>query len=245
MKTHFTKILIGFFTLTLFTVCQAGAREFSVTVKNLTNGIYFTPLLITAHNGHTHLFETGEPASDALQAMAEGGNISILSSILGGTDEDTIENPAGGLLGPGESISHVLLDTDRTRNQYLSLVAMLLPTNDGFVGLDALRVPFFPGTYKYTLVGYDAGTEINDERITGGGGPGEAGIPGAPGEDGGANGTGMAALETNTTVHVHRGIIGDDDPSGGKSDLDKTIHRWLNPVAEVIIEVHHRRYGGR
>ncbi len=45
------------------------AKKITVTVKNLTNGLYFTPLLITAHDGDTHLFEVGEPASYALQAM--------------------------------------------------------------------------------------------------------------------------------------------------------------------------------
>ena len=40
-----------------------------------------------------------------------------------------------------------------------SIVAMMLPTNDGFVGLDALRVPRWRGTYTYYLNGYDAGTE--------------------------------------------------------------------------------------
>jgi hypothetical protein len=36
---------------------------------------------------------------------------------------------------------------------------MLLPTNDGFVGLDSLTLPTNPGTYLYTLNGYDAGTK--------------------------------------------------------------------------------------
>ena len=158
MRTQCTKIWIVFFTLAIFPAFQASAAEFTVAVKNLTNGIYFTPLLITAHNGHFRLFETGEPASAELRAMAEGGDISGLLSMIGGADADTIENPAGGLLGPGESVSNIVLDTDRTRNRYLSLVAMLLPTNDGFVGLDSLPIPKIPGTYKYTLAGYDAGT---------------------------------------------------------------------------------------
>jgi hypothetical protein len=42
-------------------------------------------------------------------------------------------------------------------------------------------------------------------------------------------------------VHVHRGIVGDHNLEGGLSDLDSGIHRWLNPVAEVIIEVQPRR----
>ena len=234
--------VVGIFALILVTFGQAFAGRFSVNVKNLTNGINFTPLLITAHDGNTYLFKTGESASAALQAMAEGGDISGLLALVGGADKDTVADPAGGLLGPGQSTGSILLDTGgQKRHRYLSIVAMLLPTNDGFVGLDSLRIPLLPGKYRYPLLGYDAGTEVNDERITGGGAPGAAGIPAAPGGDGGVNGTGVTDIETNTTVHVHRGVVGDDNPEGGKSDLDSSIHRWLNPVAEVIIEVHHRR----
>ncbi len=243
MTFQLSKVTIAVLLLTIFSIGQALAGQISVSVKNLTNGIYFTPLLITAHDGNTHLFNTGESASGALQAMAEGGDISGLITLLGGTDKDTVENPAGGLLAPGESVSNVFLNTRRTRNKYLSIVAMMLPTNDGFVGLNSQRIPFFPGTYKYYLFGYDAGTEANDELVTGGGMPGEKGIPAAPGGDAGKDGTGVTDIESNNLVHVHRGVIGDDDPEGGKSDLDRTIHRWLNPVAEVTIEVHHRRYG--
>ncbi len=159
---------------------------------------------------------------------------------MGGEDADTVANPAGGLLAPGASVDGVYLDTDRTRNRYLSIVAMLLPTNDGFVGLDSLRIPRIPGTYTYYLNGYDAGTEDNDELITGGGAPGVPGIPADPGGNDGTGGTGAAGLDANPTVHIHRGVLGDTDPLGGISDLDSTVHRWQNPVAEVIIKVHHR-----
>ena len=241
MKKKIYKTVGGVLLLTLAGFGQAAGGQFSVSVKNLTNGIYFTPLLITAHNGHTGLFQTGKTASEALQAMAEGGDLSRLLASVGGPDKDTVENPAGGLLGPGKSTGKVYLDTGRrTQHQYLSIVAMMLPTNDGFVGLDSLRIPDRPGKYKYYLLGYDAGTEANDELITGGGAPGVAGIPAAPGNDGGSNGTGVDDPEPNTTVHVHRGIIGDDDPAGGKSDLDNAIHRWLNPVAEITIRVYSR-----
>lgn len=218
------------------------AARVNVTVKNLTNGIYFTPLLITAHDGDTTLFEVGYEASPALQAMAEGGNIDSLTELVGGEDSDTAVNPAAGLLGPGEMVTDIYIDTTRTRNTYLSLVAMMLPTNDGFVGLNSLRIPRVPGTYRYYLYGYDAGTEANDEQITGGGAPGTPGIPAAPGGDGGSNGTGVAEADANTTVHIHRGVVGDTDPTGGLSDLDSTIHRWLNPVAEVVLEVSFKQF---
>jgi len=237
MKKRFSSVLVYGFIFTLFPLFTAGATELSLTVKNLTHGVYFTPIFITAHASDTHLFHTGTQASIELQAMAEGGDISGLSELAGGVDADTVEDPAGGLLGPGQMASDITIDTDQTGNTHLSLVAMMLPTNDGFVGLDALAIPMVPGTYIYYLNGYDPGTAANDERITGGGSPGVAGIPAAPGGDAGTGGTGVADIDTNTAVHIHRGVLGDTDSAGGPSDLDSTIHRWLNPVAMVIIEV--------
>ena len=244
MIKFFVKTLVVLSVGMLLTAGQVMANTIYVTVKNLTNGLYFTPLLITAHDSNTRLFELGVQASEELQYMAEGGNIGPLTKMVGGEDRDTIVNPVGGLLGPGEIFSDIKLNTRKTGNRYLSLTAMLLPTNDGFVGLDSIRIPRFPGTYSYYLYGYDAGTEENDELITGGGAPNEQGIPAAPGEDGGVGGTGVSSFDTNPTVHIHRGTVGDLDPEGGISDLDSSIHRWLNPVAEVVIEVPGRKgYG--
>ena len=63
------------------------------------------------------------------------------------------------------------------------------------------------------------------------------GIPAAPGGDGGTGGSGVPATESNMTVHIHRGSLGDTDSTGGASDLNSTIHRWLNPVAKVELTV--------
>jgi hypothetical protein len=51
------------------------------------------------------------------------------------------------------------------------------------------------------------------------------------------NGTGVASTESNDAVHIHRGNLGDTDADGGVSDVDSRIHRWLNPVAKVVITV--------
>jgi hypothetical protein len=32
-------------------------------------------------------------------------------------------------------------------------------------------------------------------------------------------------------------VLGDTDPSGGVSDLDSRIHRWLNPVAKLVLTI--------
>ena len=121
------------------------AAELEITVTNLTQGIYYTPLIIGAHSSDTHIFESGTVAGSALQALAEGGDISGVASMLSGVSADVVENPAAGLLAPGMSTTAMLMNSDG--NEYLSLAAMLLPTNDGFVGLDSWMIPTDAGTY--------------------------------------------------------------------------------------------------
>ncbi len=212
-------------------------EKISIVVTNVTRGFHFTPLLIAAHDRDAYLFRGGEAATAALRAMAEGGDISGLAILADDAGAVVVENPAGGLLAPFESAT-ANFEIKERHHGYLSIVAMLLPTNDGFVGLDSWPIPSRKGTYTVDLVAWDAGTEANDELIVGmpGGAPGVPGIPAAPGEDGGINGTGVAAV-VEGKVHVHRGTLGDSDPNGGESDLDRRIHRFQNPVAQLTVTV--------
>ncbi len=220
----------------LFAGTSAQATDFNVQITNLSNGISFTPFLVAAHPAGTNLFSAGQPASASLQAMAEGGDISGLVSDLQGIGAPIAENPAGGLLPPAMS-TNVDLNTDGTSNVLLSVVAMLLPTNDAFAGLNSVLIPTEPGTYVFDVPAYDAGTEANDELITGGGAPGVAGIPADPGGLTGTGGSGAAMADTNVSVHIHRNTLGDTDATGGVSDLDSRVHRWLNPVVRVVVTV--------
>ncbi|MFC3032265.1 spondin domain-containing protein [Pseudoalteromonas fenneropenaei] len=231
-----TKLHSCYLAVGLVVSMSSHAAELEITLTNLTHGVYFTPLIIAAHNQDAHLYQLGEPASLALQAMAEGGDIAPLQAELQAQNSNIVMNPAVGLLAPSKSTSAMLM-TDST-NQYLSLTAMLLPTNDGFVGLSAWPIPTTAGTYHIYLDGYDAGTEANNELVVAGSGAsGMLGIPASPGMEPGSNGTGVTSSESNKTVHVHRGNVGDNDPQGGASDLHNTVHRWLNPVAKLTVVV--------
>lgn len=214
----------------------ASSAELEVKITNLTQGIYFTPLLVTAHSSDAMLYKLGETASPQLQAMAEGGSLDGLVEIVDSINANTQTNPAGGLLAPTASAMTTLTTTEN--NVRLSIVGMMLPTNDGFVGLNSWEIPEQAGTYEVYLNAYDAGTEANNELVVeGSGAPGQLGIPAAPGMAPGTNGTGVTEIEENTMIHVHRGTLGDDEQEGGKSDLHNTVHRWLNPVAKVTITV--------
>ena len=139
-----TKMLAATICLSTLSV-SANAKDVDITITNLTQGIYYTPLLVTAHNMEASLYELGQPASMELQMMAEGGDISGLSSMLSGVNADIVENPAMGLLAPGASTTTML--STQMENDYLSIVSMMLPTNDGFIGLNSWKIPDEMGTY--------------------------------------------------------------------------------------------------
>ncbi len=210
-------------------------QDLNITITNLTNAIHFTPILTAAHDTDTHLFMSGTVASTSLSTMAEGGDIAGLSTEAQAMGANVVENPAGGLLAPGASTSFSLMSN--SGNTRLSVTAMLLPTNDGFVGANSIEIPSAAGTYTFFLNAYDAGTEANDELINGGGALGVLGIPLDPGNNSGSGGSGVASNDNNTMIHIHRGIIGDNEATGGNSDLSSTVHRWLNPVAQLVVTV--------
>ena len=165
----------------------------------------------------------------------------------------------GGPLAPSSTSANYAFDSGNF--EFLSLATMLIPTNDAFTGLDSIRIPTESGTYTYLLDAYDAGTELNDELnsartdITedGTGLPlGGYAVPGVAGggvptrvADLGIGSTGVAVQASGGTivdgtdgpVHIHRNVLGDTNATGGASDLDSRVHRWLNSVARVTIVV--------
>lgn len=227
-------------TMALALAAAAGtsqAAQLDVEIVNLTRGSYFTPLLVTAHADSARLFTSGMPASTSLQSMAEGGAIDGLAADQAALNATTVENPAAGLLEPGASTTASLNTDDSPDNTRLSIVAMILPSNDGFMGLNGVAIPTEPGTYVFNVNAYDAGTEANDE-VVGSGMPGAAGFP-APPPVAAAIGTGATGINGTAEgyVHIHRNVLGDDDLTGGTSDIVNTVQRWLNPVVRVVLTV--------
>lgn len=231
-----SRLLLGVASLCAFSVTHAADVE--IQVQNLTHGTYFTPLIVAAHNSSTKLFSVGMPASMSLTKMAEGGDIAGLDADLMAAGANIVKNPAAGLLAPSKSTTTMLTTTGS--NTYLSLAAMLLPTNDGFVAANAIQIPTTKGEYVYWLNAYDAGTEANDEK-RGSGAVGVAGFPVPPNSPidtmSGTGGTGITGLTAEGFVHIHRGVLGDDNATGGKSDINNMTQRWLNPVARLVITV--------
>ena len=215
----------------------ASAVDFDVTVSNVSRGLFFTPLVVSAHTEDARLFTAGEEASAELQAMAEGGSIAGLADNLTALNATMSNNPAEGLLLPGQSATTTLNTDEATDNIKLSIAGMILPSNDGFIALNTIDIPTEAGTYTFFANAYDAGTEANDE-IRGGGAPGVAGFPVPPPMEDliGNGGTGLN-VTSEGFVHIHRGSLGDADSEAGISDINNGVQRWLNPVAKITLTV--------
>ena len=192
-----------------------GSSTYQVTVTNLTHSTNFTPILVASHRRPVSIFELGSPASDELAAVAEGGNLAPLTAVLEADPQVVDVQNSGGLLGPGESVT-VIVDAAHGAS-YISLVSMMVPTNDGFIALDGVRVGKHHAA-TYFSPGYDAGSEANDELC--------ANIPGPT-----CGGAGPSPIESPLDegyVHVHRGIH-------GIGDLAAATYDWRNPVAKISI----------
>ncbi len=191
------------------------ADEYRVTITNLTAGQSFTPMLVVSHRRDVHLFSPGEMASPEIEAIAEGGDTGPMQAMLDSSPDVQESVSTGGLLGPGESVTVSLEGGKRFRN--ISLLGMLIPTNDAFLALDGLQAPKKKGrSVEHYLDAWDAGTEMNDESC--------ASIPGPVcGGEGPSDGAGEGF------IHIHSGIHGTGDLPAGQYD-------WNNPVARVTIE---------
>jgi len=210
------KIISGLALASLLGTSAAIAANYEVTITNVTHGTVFTPILVVSHAPGVKLFKLGQPASDELAALAEGGAVGPLATALG-TDSRVVDTAdSGGPLLPGESVT-VTVEAPHGKGQ-VSLAAMMLPTNDGFIALNGVKASGNKHSFSYSSPGYDAGSEPNDELCISipGGGPcaGEGGSPGTGGED---------------YVHVHSGIHGIGDLTPGE-------HDWKNPAAHIVIK---------
>ncbi|MDE0310484.1 MAG: spondin domain-containing protein [Acidiferrobacterales bacterium] len=199
--------------------------EIQVKVTNITSGTYLTQILAVGHNREDEtMFEYGSAASTELQAVAEGGNIEPIAGTFSTADSQIVKDPNNGLLGPGESTTFTI----GKGYSRLSLIAQILPTNDGFVA--ANNIVIREGIQE--LYAIDAGTEANDEQITGGGAPNTPGIPADPGGLATGGATGIASAVIEGKVDRHPGISG-----GEGSALNPQIHGWSGAIAVLNIEM--------
>jgi len=139
--------------------------NYSVTVQNLTQGQYFTPPNFAAHSSAADVWSLGAPPSPGVAAVAELGAVPVLRDELAAAIDAQglgVSGVGGDMpIGPGATAS---FDFTTTENR-LSIVSMVICTNDGFAGLDSKRLPKWEGESRtYYLRAFDAGSELNTEN---------------------------------------------------------------------------------
>ncbi len=213
---------------------NSAVAVYEVTVTNLTPGQPLTPPILVTHRKPTGVFTVGDDATVGVQQIAENGNGGPLMEALAANrhvhDVVAASEPLVPADNPGGTpfTDSVTMTITSTRGaKYLSAIMMLICTNDGFTGIDAVRLPKKVGD-QMTLLSdaYDAGTELNTEDFADLVPPCQ-GLIGVGSDD---EGTGMSnpKLAEGDVIHHHEGIM-------GGNDLIPEIHGWDGAAVEITI----------
>lgn len=240
MRHRFLALTVAAAALVFLAMVSSAAAEapvatYEVTIDNLTAGQPLTPPVVATHRASTGIFTVGEPASVALKEIAENGNLAPMIAQLG-ADKHVSDSVAAaaplvpaGLPGSamfGDSVTLTVTASEGAK--FLSFASMLICTNDGFTGVDSLRLPKDVGdTVEVQSAGYDAGTEVNTEDFADIVPPCQGLVGVSSGEPG--TGTSNPALAEGGVIHHHPGI-------GGGADLVPAVHGWTDPVAGITVE---------
>jgi len=196
-----------------------GSTTWKVTVTNLTppgpgapGSQPLSPPLFVLHSNKAHVWRVGELASHGVAAIAEDADNRVLESALPQLPGiRTVFTGAGGPIPSGQSRTFMVRTSGRFDR--LSVVTMLVNTNDAFTGLDALRLRGHGATLE--RMAYDAGSEANNELV--------GFIPGPC-----CNHPFVRDPE-GQLIRPHQGIT-------GVGELDPALYDWQDPAARFTIQ---------
>jgi hypothetical protein len=191
-------------------------RIVQVTVENLTTGQGFSPGFFASHAADLEpLFALGAPASEPLWNVAETGNIGPYSNLAAGALESHTIGDAVVAVHTPPGASRTFYVTVTEAHPLLSGVWMLARTNDGFGGFVNLDVFDIDAPVTIEIMGYDAGTEKNNEA---------RGFLGALDE-------GNMRDPEDGVISIHTGIRGDvDAPIAWNFDPNLVARVTVTPV---------------
>jgi hypothetical protein len=193
--------------------------DYEVTLENLTpatgdvSSQPFSPPVLATHKSGIRLFKPRHYASEELRQIAEdAGNGPMVEKLKNSNKVFDVVEGGTGPIFPGRADSF-FIKAKRGFNK-LSLVCMLVNTNDAFAGISKAQLPRH-GEKVYYLYAYDAGTEKNTELTDH--------IPGP------CCGNPHVRVPTHEKIRHHRGII-------GIGDLDPDVYGWHKKVAKLTIK---------
>ena len=150
-----------------YTITFTGAWTTTVTPGGLPGIAHFSPLIGGVHNDQVKFLESGGTASAGVELMAESGSTSTLRNEINAAAANRLSVIQGsGNVGPEATVtfSDIALTTDHPR---VTLVTMIAPSPDWFVGVSGLSMLDGSGNWKESvsanLYPWDAGTEEGTE----------------------------------------------------------------------------------
>ena len=188
-------------------------RTWDVTITNLTRpgSQPLSPPLFIVHSARADVWSLGEIATHPVAAIAEDANNAPAEAAFAQLEGvNDVFTGAGGPIPPGASRTYTVETSGHSSR--LSVLTMLVNTNDGFTGLDSLRLRGH-GETRSTMA-YDAGSELNNEEI--------AFIPGPC-----CNHPFVRDPE-GALIRMHEGIT-------GRGDLSPATYGWSGPVARIQV----------
>ncbi len=208
---------------------SAENAQFDIRVTNLTNAQPLSPVAIMMHRSGFHSFVDGEAASLALETLAEGGNnadvlgeaeaaVQYISSV-------STDGPVGPrAISPVATLTAPVADLADLR---LSVISMLVHTNDAFTGTNAVDISNMAVGASMTFTGptWDSGTEANSETAAS-----------IPGPDFSGEGFNAARDDIIDRVRFHQSVVTNASEEFGlaTSSLEER-HRFLNPSSRIVV----------
>jgi hypothetical protein len=162
-----------FATLAAFSATASAVPvDITVRVTNLApqNGIAFAPLRVGFNNGTFDAFNVGSAAPASIVSVAEGGSGSAWFPAFAAADPNATLGTVGGLLLAGANAS-ATFRVDTMINRFFTFAAMVVPSNDLFIGNDSPReYELFDvnGSLRFLNINqsasdiWDAGSEVAD-----------------------------------------------------------------------------------
>jgi hypothetical protein len=165
-------LLAGAAALLATAGAQAITTQVTVSILNLapTNSVAVAPLHLAFNNGSYDAFNLGDTPTPAIISVAEGGLGVAWQAAFAAADPGAVRGTIGSprIPGQGDSASYVV---DTAVNPYFTFAAMVVPSNDFFLGNDsptAYRLFDAAGALQISSITirarnlWDAGSEIHD-----------------------------------------------------------------------------------
>ena len=132
--------------------------------RDFPRGAHFSPLIGAVHNDGVRFWASGETATAGIESMAETGGTSTLRSEIRARIPanalSVISGPGLGTSPARTTISRVVVRVD---HPLVTLVTMIAPSPDWFVGVSGLSLMDEFGQWveeiEFTLYPYDSGTD--------------------------------------------------------------------------------------